>query len=63
MFEYKVTKVQGGGMFKAGLIDEKRTQEQLDQMSRDGWRLVTSAMEVQGGNSMNLTLMWEREKA
>lgn len=62
MYEYKVTKVQGGGMFKAGLVDEKKTQDQLDQMAGAGWRLITSAMEVQSGNSMNLTLLWEREK-
>ena len=61
-YEYKVTKVLGGGLFKAGFIDDKKTQEQLDTMSRDGWRLVTSAMELQNGNSMNLTFVWERQK-
>lgn len=61
MLEYRVTKVQGGGMFKAGLVDEKKTQEQLDGMASEGWRLITSAMEIQSGSSMNLTLIWERE--
>ncbi len=62
MYEYKVVKVQGGGMFKAGLIDEKKTQETIDKMAGDGWRLVSSTMEIQSGNSMNLTTFWEREK-
>lgn len=63
MFEYKVTKIQGGGMFKAGMIDEKKTQEVLDQMASEGWRLVTTHVEMQSGASMNLTTIWEREKS
>lgn len=63
MFEYKVTKVQGGGMFKAGLIDEKKTQEMLDLMAGQGWRLVSSFVELQSGSSMNVTAIWERAKS
>lgn len=62
MFEYKVTKVQGGGMFKAGLIDEKKTQEMLDNMAAEGWRLVSAFVEMQSGASMNVSTIWEREK-
>ena len=49
-------------MFKAGLIDEKRQQAVLDLMASDGWRLVASHVELQSGNSMNHTTIWEREK-
>lgn len=62
MFEYKLVKLQGGGMFKAGLIDEAKTQALLDQMGADGWKLVTSHVEMQNGSSMNLSTIWEREK-
>jgi hypothetical protein len=61
--EYKIEKIQGGGMFKAGLIDEKKTQELLDRMSGEGWRLVSSWVEIQSGSSMNLSTIWERDKA
>jgi len=50
-------------MFKAGLIDEKKTQEALDKMSAEGWRLVNTFVEMQSGASMNITMIWEREKA
>ena len=62
MFEYRLVKVGGGGMFKAGLIDEKKSQEMLDKMSSEGWRLVSTHVELQSGNSMNLTAIWERPK-
>jgi hypothetical protein len=61
--EYKVAKIQGGGMFKAGLIDEKKTQETLDAHAKEGWRLISTHVEMQSGNSMNLTTIWERDKA
>lgn len=43
MYAYKLVKIQGGGMFKAGLIDEKKSQEVLDSMASEGWRLVAIA--------------------
>lgn len=62
MYEYKLAKIQGGGMFKGGLIDEKKSQELLDRMSAEGWRLISSFVEMQNGASMNLTTIWERPK-
>lgn len=62
MKEYRHVKVQGGGMFKAGLIDEKKTQELLDKMASEGWTLVSTWVEMQSGASMNLSTIWEREK-
>lgn len=62
MYEYKLVKVQGGGMFKAGMIDEKKSQAALDEMSGAGWRLVSAYVELQSGNSMNLSMIWERAK-
>jgi hypothetical protein len=63
MYEYKLVKSGGGGMFKAGQIDEKKSQEALDKMSAEGWRLVNSFVEMQRGNSMNMCTLWEREKS
>lgn len=63
MYEYKLVKLQGGGMFKAGLIDEKKSQALLDEMANAGWRLVSAFVEMQSGSSMNLTTIWERLKA
>ena len=62
MYEYRLVKCGGGGMFKGGLIDEKKSQETLDRMAAEGWRLVNSLVEMQNGNSMNLTMIWERQK-
>ena len=63
MYEYRITKIQGGGMFKAGLIDEKKSQTLLDEMAGQGWRLVSAFVEVQNGSSRNLSMIWEREQA
>lgn len=60
--EYKIVKSGGGGMFKAGQIDEKKSQETLDKMAADGWILVTAFVESQSGNSMNFCSVWERER-
>jgi len=62
MFEYRLVKVGGGGMFKAGQVDEKKSQEMLDKMSGEGWRLVSAFLEMQSGNSMNMNQIWERER-
>ncbi len=50
-------------MFKAGQIDEKKSQEALDRMSAEGWRLVSCFVEMQSGASMNMCSVWERTKA
>jgi len=63
MYEYKLVKAGGGGMFKAGQIDEKKSQEALDRMSAEGWRLVSCFVEMQSGASMNMCSVWERTKA
>lgn len=61
--EYKLVKSGGGGMFKAGQIDEKKCQEVLDRMAADGWRLINSFVEMQSGASMNMCTVWERSRA
>jgi len=52
----------GGGMFKAGQIDEKKSQEALDKMAAEGWRLVSAFVEMQSGASMNMCTIWEKPK-
>jgi hypothetical protein len=61
MYQYKLIKSGGGGMFRAGLIDQDRCQAVLDAMPQAGWRLVSSFVEMQDGNSMNMCTIWERE--
>ena len=62
LYEYKVVKVEGGGGFKLGQFDEKKTQEVLDSMSKDGWRLISAHVEVVSGTGKNLTCIWERAR-
>lgn len=62
MYEYKLVKAGGGGLFKAGQIDEKKSQAALDEMAQAGWRLVSAFVEMQSGNSMNMCTVWERPK-
>lgn len=61
-YEYRLLKSGGGGLFKAGQIDEKKSQDALNTMAAEGWRLVSSFVEIQSGNSMNFCTVWEREK-
>jgi hypothetical protein len=62
VYEYRLVKSGGGGMFKAGQIDEKKSQETLDKMSAEGWQLRSAFVEMQSGSSMNFCTVWERQK-
>jgi hypothetical protein len=61
MYEYRVAKVPGRPI-NTGRMDEEKIQKTLDDMAGQGWRLVSSFVEMLNGVSVDITTIWEREK-
>ncbi len=61
-FEYTVLEVPVTGWFWGGRVDAKALAYKLNQLGKEGWKVVTaSETNIWRGSSLNLLVILQRE--